>query len=219
MASSSGQQGLTTWTGVDGRSSQQGHHQPIKQPPSAPAKKDRTKKLGRQDAQIRNVEYLKAELEKIPGHVEFRNSLHHSQPNPGAVRSWMFAVNFTEAYNNAVLIVSFTLISCHNNADDTFCRMADMSRSRSVRSSLLSLLGMHGSVMQKGPCVSSVSMEKEAPTHLRTLLRRSGALMRRVLQSCSCGSGVGMRGTLVEVWFWTCLHFVYLYLYSCIWSF
>jgi hypothetical protein len=104
MASSSGQQGLTTWTGVDGRSSQQGHHQPIKQPPSAPAKKDRTKKLGRQDAQIRNVEYLKAELEKIPGHVEFRNSLHHSQPNPGAVRSWMFAVNFTEAYNNAVLI-------------------------------------------------------------------------------------------------------------------
>lgn len=65
-----------------------------------------TRKTAKLERTTQNVEWLMKELESCPGYDDFCSTLNHIRDNPGAVRSWTFAVDFMEAHNKTCLIVS-----------------------------------------------------------------------------------------------------------------
>lgn len=65
-----------------------------------------TKKSAKLKRTTQNMEWLTKELESWPGYADFCSTLNHIKDNPGAVRSWTFAVDFMEAHNKTCLIVS-----------------------------------------------------------------------------------------------------------------
>jgi hypothetical protein len=100
---STGQQGCSTAVGVKPLRRTRG---PARQPSFARAKNDPVKKALKQEQTNRTVEWLMKELENRPGYTEFCETLNHVKDNPGAIRSWTFAVDFVKAYNRLCLIVS-----------------------------------------------------------------------------------------------------------------
>jgi hypothetical protein len=81
-------------------------HGSAQQPSFGQAQKNLTRKANKHEQTKQNVEWLMKELENCPGYAEFCSTLNHIKDNPGAVRSWTFAVDFMEAHSKACLIVS-----------------------------------------------------------------------------------------------------------------
>ena len=76
--------------------------------PIAQTKND-IKKALKQERTVQNVQWLENELKNRPGYNEFCATLNHVKDNPGAVRSWNFAVDFMRAYHKMHLIVSLIM--------------------------------------------------------------------------------------------------------------
>ena len=79
---------------------------PAHQPPFGQAPNNLTRQAVKLERTKQNVEWLTKELESCPGYADFCSTLNHIRDNPGAVRSWTFAVNFMEAHSKVCLIVS-----------------------------------------------------------------------------------------------------------------
>ena len=120
-----GQQGCSAAVGVKPFRRTRG---PACQPSFARAKNDPTQKALKQERTNQTVEWLMKELENRPGYTEFCKTLNHVKDNPGAVRSWTFAVDFMKTYNKVCLIVSVIAL-CQLCCLILVCRMVYTGRS------------------------------------------------------------------------------------------